>query len=256
MIPMTEAQGDSYTPGDPPSAPPPAGAALWEDFIDIVYAPASVFARRAASGFGWPMLIVTLLVGVIFLADRGVIAPAFDADFARNTAVAMRQNPKITAEQMQMGKAFTEKFLPVIVFVGTPIAIFFVGLTLWLVGKLLDARQTLAAALMVASYAYVPKILGSIAMGILALVSSPETMNGMSRLTLGVAHFLDPDTTSPVLIAVATRIDVFTIWVTVLLAIGLAVTGKIPRSRAAVGGIIVWVIGGLYALLTALRAQA
>jgi hypothetical protein len=252
---MTNPPSDTYTPGDPPSTAPVAGAALWEDFMDIFYAPTSVFVRRAASGFGLPMLVVTVLVGVIFLADRGVISSAFEADYARGAAIAMRKNAQITAAQMEAARGFTEKFLPVIIFVGTPIAIFFVGLILWLVGKLVDAKQTLSAALMVASYSYIPKVLGTIAMGIVALVSSPETSNGMSRLTVGVGHFLDPDTTSPVLVAFAARIDVFTIWVTVLLAIGLSVTGKIPRSRAAVAGVIMWIAGGLYPLLTALRAQ-
>ena len=207
------------------------------------------------SGFGWPMLIVSLLVGLIFLADRGVIAPAFDADYARGAAAAMKQNAKATPEQMEIAKRLTEKFLPVLVFIGTPLTIFFVGVMLWLVGKLVDARQSFGTSLMVASYAYVPKILGGIAMGILALVSSSETLNGMSRLTLGVGHFLDPDTTSPVLVAFAARIDVFTIWVTVLLAIGLSVTGKIPRSRAAVAAAIVWVVGGLFQVLNAMKAQ-
>jgi hypothetical protein len=252
---MTDPHSDTYTPGDPPSAAPAKGAGLWEDFIDIFYAPASVFARRAASGFGWPMLIVSVLVGVIFLADRGVIAPAIDADFTRSMVVAAKKNPQMTPANVEMARSFTEKFLPVIIFAGTPITIFFVGLMLWLAGKLVDAKQSLAASVMVASYAYVPKILGSIALGILALVSSPETLNGMSRLTLGVAHFLDPDTTSPVLLAVGTRIDVFTIWVTVLLAIGLSVTGKIPRSRAAVAGVIVYILGGLYPLLNAIKSQ-
>jgi hypothetical protein len=252
---MTDPHSDTYTPGDPPSAAPEKGAGIWEDFIDIFYAPASVFARRAASGFGWPMLIVSVLVGLIFFVDRGVIAPAFDADYARGAAVAMRKNPQITPDQMETAKSITWKFLPVIVFIGTPITIFFVGLMLWVVGKLFDAKQSLATSLMVASYATVPKILGSIALGILALVSSPETLNGMSRLTLGVAHFLDPDTTSPVLVAIAARIDVFTIWVTLLLAIGLSVTGKIPRSRAAVAGVIVFILGGLYPLLNAIRSQ-
>jgi hypothetical protein len=77
----------------------------------------------------------------------------------------------------------------------------------------------------------------------------------MSRLTVGVGHFLDPDTTSPLLVAIASRLDVFTIWVTVLLAIGLSVTGKIPRSRAAVAAAIVFVLGWLSPLLNALRAQ-
>ena len=38
------------------------------------------------------------------------------------------------------------------------------------------------------------------------------------------------------------------------LVIGLAVTGKIPRSRAAIAGVFVWVIGALPALLGALRS--
>lgn len=252
---MTDPALDSYTPGDPPSAPPAADASLWEDFIDIFYTPSTVFARRATSGFGWPMLIVTVLVGLIFLADRGVIAPAFDADYARGAAAAMKKNSQITAQQMETARTFTWKFLTVIIAVGTPITIFFVGLMLWLVGKLFDAKQSFGASLMVASYAYVPKILGSIALGLIALVSDPETLNGMSRLTLGVGHFIDPDTASPVLVAAATRLDVFTIWVTVLLVIGLSVTGKISRSRAAWAGVIVYILGGLYPILGALRNQ-
>ena len=252
---MTDPINDPYVPGDPPSTPLPASAGLWEDFIDIFYAPASVFARRATSGFALPMLVVSILVGVIFLADRGVIMPAFEADYARGAAAAMKKNPQITAEQMEMARGFTEKFLPIIITLGTPITIFFVGVMLWLVGKLVDAKQSFGASLMVASYSYIPKILGTIALGILGLVSAPEMANGMSRLTLGLGHFLDPDTTSPALLVVAARIDVFTIWVTVLLAIGLSVTGKIPRSRAAVAAVIVWVLGGLYPLLNVLRTQ-
>ena len=252
---MTAPQPEAYTPGDPPSSPPATGAALWEDFMDIFYAPSSVFARRASSGFFWPMLVVSVLVGVIFLADRGVIAPAFDAEFSRSMTVVAKKNAQMTPDQIEIARKFSEKFLPVIIFVGTPITIFFVGLMVWLVGKVMGATQSLSASLMVASYSYIPKILATIVMGILALVSSPETLNGMARLTLGVGHFLDPDTTAPALVAFAARIDVFTIWITVLLAIGLSVTGKIPRSKAVVAGVIIWTLGGLYPLLNALRAQ-
>jgi hypothetical protein len=57
-----------------------------------------------------------------------------------------------------------------------------------------------------------------------------------------------------VLLAVLGRVDVFTIWVTVLLAIGLAVTGKIPRARAAMAGVLMWIIGALPPLMGALRS--
>jgi hypothetical protein len=49
------------------------------------------------------------------------------------------------------------------------------------------------------------------------------------------------------------RLDVFTLWVTVLIAIGLAVTGKISRGKAAVAAAIVWVIGALPTIAAALR---
>jgi ABC-type transport system involved in cytochrome c biogenesis permease component len=42
--------------------------------------------------------------------------------------------------------------------------------------------------------------------------------------------------------------------VTVLLAIGLHVVGKIPKQQAYIAGAIVWVVGALPAVLGALRA--
>src|SRR5689334_15779429 len=44
------------------AVPAAAPAAWWEDFMDIFYAPSQVYARRAGSGFGIPMLVVTVLV--------------------------------------------------------------------------------------------------------------------------------------------------------------------------------------------------
>ena len=239
-----------------PTVSPESSASRWEDFVDIFYAPASVFARRANSGFGLPLLVVSLLVGLIFMADMGVMQPIMDAEFTRGAAAAMKKNPQLTAEQMSQFRGVGEKIAVVFAFIGTPIAIFFIGLMVWLVGKLFDAKATLGAALMVASYAYIPKILAGIAGGVMGLLSDPASLNGMYRVSLGVGRFLDPDTTSPVLLAIVGRLDVFTIWVTVLLAIGLSVTGRIPRSRAAVAGVLIWILGGLFPVLNALRAQA
>jgi hypothetical protein len=41
--------------------------------------------------------------------------------------------------------------------------------------------------------------------------------------------------------------------VTVLLVIGLAVTGKISRGRAAIAGVVMWFAGALPALGTLIR---
>ena len=247
--------------GVPTSSPAPAGAATpsapaswWEDFIDIFYAPAQVFARRESSGFGIPMLVVTLMLALIAIANSGAMQPIMDAEFTRATAAAMKKNPQVTAEMMAKSRAFGEAIAKYGAFVFVPVGIFLTGLVLWIVGKFFDARQTLGAAIMVASYAFVPRIVEGVLNGVQLLLLDPATLNGRFRLSLGLGRFLDPDTASPVLVALLGRIDVFTIWITVLLAIGLAVTGKIPRSRAAIAGVLVWVIGALPSLLGALRS--
>jgi hypothetical protein len=241
--------------GEPlPPAPTAKPASWWEDFMDIFYAPSSVFARRASSGFGIPMLVVTLLVGLIFLANSGVMQPIMDAEFARATAAAMKKNPQLTAEQMAQFRGMGEKFAAVFVFIGTPVTIFLVGLVLWVVGKGVDAKQTVGAAIMVASYAYVPRVVEGIVGGIQGLLMDPAKLNGRYALSLGAGRFLDPDTASPLLLAIVGRLDLFTIWVTVLLVIGLSVTGKIPRQKAAIAGVIVWIVGALPGIFGALRS--
>ena len=223
--------------------------------MDIFYAPASVFARRATSGFGIPMLVVTVLIGTLFLVNTGVMQPIMDAEFSRATAAAMRKNPKVTAEQMAQFRGIGEKFAAVFAFVGPPVAIFVVGLISWIAGKFVDAKQTFGAALMVAAYAFIPRVIGGIAAGVQGLLMDPASLDSQYRISLGPARFLDPDSASPVLLAVAGRLDVFTIWVTVLLVIGLSVTGRISRRKAAIAGVIVWMTGALPTLLTALQQQ-
>lgn len=227
-------------------------AARWEDFIDIFYNPSAVFARRANSGFGLPMLIVTLLIGGIMLVTFNALQPVMDAEFARVIAKASQApnwKPEM-AETMRTVGGVTAKIGG---FIGTPIAIFITGLVLWMVGKFFDAKQTLNAALVVTAYSFVPRVLAAVLTVVQALVLNPDGLNGMNRLGFGPARFLDPDVASPAMVALASRLDLFTIWCTVLLAIGLSVTGKIPRSKAAIAAALVWLLGALPALAQAAR---
>ena len=254
--PSPRAMSETSMPASPSESgqPPAKPASRWEDFIDIFYAPSEVFARRANSGFGIPMLVVTLLVGIIFIANSGVMQPIMDAEFNRGMAAAAKGNPSMTPEQMASGRAIGEKIAKVGAFIIMPLTIFFVGLFLWVAGKFVDAKQTLAQALMVTSYAYVPKIVEAVLGGVQAMLVDPASMTGRYSLSLGVGRFFDPDVASPVLLAFVGRIDVFTIWVTVLLAIGLSVTGKIPRRSAAIAAVIVWCAGAVAGVLPALRS--
>jgi hypothetical protein len=136
-----------------------------------------------------------------------------------------------------------------------PIVVFCVGVAAWLTGKLFDAKQSLRAAMVVAAYAYVPRVVDGVSNAIQAVLVDPSHLDGRFRLTLGVGRFLDPDETSPLLLAFVGRIDLITIWITVLIAIGLSVTGRIPLRRASMAAAIVWLVGGLPLIFQALRAM-
>jgi len=230
-------------------------AAVWEDFIDIFYAPAMVFARRARDGFWIPFLVVTIVIGALFYLNSGVLQPVMEGEFNRGMAAAMRSNPRLTPEMADRFRQTGIRIAQIGGFFLVPIAIVLTGTAVWLIGKLFESRQAYGAALMVAAYAWVPKILEAVLNGVQGLFLDPDQLNGRFRLTFGVGRFFDPDVTSPILLGFIGRIDVFTIWVTVLLAIGLSVTGGISRSRAALAAPLIWAAGALPILLQLFRAR-
>ena len=233
--------------------PSPAKVGLWEDFVDIFYAPSSVFARRSDGKFGMALLFLAIVILVLIFLTKNAMQPVMDAEFARQTAAAMRKDPRITAEQMAAGRAFFEMAGPFIFTVIITISILGTGLVVWLVGKLFDAKESLAAAMMIATYSEVPRVVQILTNAAQGLIMSPEKLNSMNAVGFSLARFMDPDG-QPVFLALAGRVDLFTIWVTVLLAIGLHVVGKIPKQQAAIAAAITWVVGGLFPVLGALRA--
>jgi len=234
---------------------PTAGnAGLWEDFVDIFYAPSAVYARRANSKFGLPLLVLVIAGVILFFLTKNAMQPIMDAEFARNSAMAMRKNPNLTAEQMSAGRGFFESLAPIFFALILTISVFGTGLVLWLVGKLFDAKESVVAAIMIATYAEVPRLVQILVNAAQALFMSPESLNAANSVGLNLARFMDPDRTSPVLIALGSRVDLFTIWVTVLLAIGLHVVGKIPKQQAGIAAAITWLVGALPGVLGALRA--
>lgn len=235
--------------------PSPAKAGLWEDFVDIFYAPSSVFARRSDGKFGLALLILVVVSAVLYFLTKNAMAPVMDAEFARQSAAAMRKNPNLTAEQMASGRNFFEMIGPIFIAVIITLSVFGTGLVLWAAGKLFDAKESVAAAIMIATYAEVPRIVQVLTNAAQGLLMSPESLNSMNAVSFSLARFINPDTGSPVMIALASRVDLFTIWVTVLLAIGIHVVGKIPKQQAGVVAAITWVVGALPAVFGALRAS-
>jgi hypothetical protein len=230
-------------------------ASLWEDFIDIIFSPASVFRRRERGSWMIPLIIVTVAIGIIAFASRGVLQPVMDAEF-EHVADGMRKNPQTTEDMIEKARGVYAFFSTWGAIIFTPIAILIIGFMTWLVAKLVDARQTLGAAMMVAAYASVARVIQFIANAIQGLLLSPDQLNGITRLSFSPARFLDPTTANPLVLQILNRFDLFTIWLTVLLAIGVYVTGRITKGQAVFAGVLFWVVGSIPAILGAVRQMA
>jgi hypothetical protein len=235
------------------SEPTPSQTSLWEDFVDIFYAPTSVFERRADGQFGKPLLFLVIVCAILAFLTKNAMQPVMDAEFARRSAEMMRKNPNVTAEQMASGRGFFETFGPIFFAVGITISVLGTGVVLWAVGKLFDAKESVAAAIMIATYAEMPRIVQILVNAAQGLFMAPEKLTSMYSVGISPARFMDPDNGSPVLLALASRIDPFVIWITILLAIGLHVIGKIPKQQAYIAAAITWVVGALPAVFGALR---
>jgi hypothetical protein len=233
--------------------PTPATTSLWEDFVDIFYAPSSVFARRSDGKFGKPLLFLVIVCAILAFLTKNAMQPVMDAEFARRSADMMRKNPNLTAEQMASGRGFFETLGPIFFAVGITISVLGTGVVLWAVGKLFDAKESVSAAIMIATYAEMPRLVQILVNAAQGLFMAPEKLTSMYSVGISPARFMDPDHASPVLLALASRIDPFVIWITILLAIGLHVVGKIPKQQAYIAAAITWVVGALPAVFGALR---
>ena len=230
-------------------ATPQAPASLWEDFIDIFYAPREVFARRQNGKFGLVLLIVTLLTTLLFFAMQGPLGDAFAAEMQRAMQRSGGAAPQMTPEQAAGARRMGAIFGTLAVAVGYPIGICLIGLVLWGLGKMFDFASTAALAILIVTYAQFPRVAGSVVTLLEGILLNPATL---AETSVGPARFLDPRTTQPFLMAMLMRMDVFYIWSTILIAIGAHVIGRVPKTQAYVLAAIIWIVGAIPTVLPAL----
>lgn len=229
--------------------PPTEQASVVEDFIDIIPAPASVFARRASSGYGMQLLIVSIIAALFAFANRGVMSQIMDAEFTRATTKMMADNPQITQEQMAAGRGVQNAIASVIGYVGTPIFIFVMAFLAWLVAKLVSAKVAYSQAVMITTLAWIPRLLGSLLMTVQVALMDTSNVTNLFGLSASPARFMNPDATNSKLFGLMGSLDLFAIWFTILLGIGISVMAKVPRGRGYLVAAIVFIIGTLPVLM-------
>jgi len=106
------------------------------------------------------------------------------------------------------------------------------------------AEITFTTALAVVNYAFLPKVVHAL-LGIVSLLAGadPEGFNFQNPVASNLGHLVSP-ASSPGLYALLSSLDIFSIWVCLLLGIGFSAVSKLKRSTA------MGVVFGWYALVT------
>ena len=231
----------------------PANASVWEDFIDIFYAPADVYHRRENGNWFIPMLVTTVCMAAITWLTYGALEGAYQPIIDKAIEQVM-QRPGATpdlADSVRKYAAWQIKLAGVFF----PLLILAVALLTWIVGKFFGSRQTFRAAMVVVGYAQVPRVIGAIVNGVQALLMDSSKVTSLSAIAVSPVRFISRDAVSPIAYAVLMRLDVFTIWATVLIGVGLYVTGRLSKGSATVAAMMVWLLGSLPTIRQAILGQ-
>jgi hypothetical protein len=235
-----------------------AAASRLDDYMDVFIAPTELFRRRSDGKFVQAMVVFVVVATILYFATRTAMAPIMEAEIKRGIAAAMRQNPSMTEEQVQTMRQAMDRFRDIgalgFVLVGTPVMMLLLGGAVWVAARVVGAGISYVQGATIATFAMFPKLFDSISGALQALFLDETVLKGRFSVSLGAGRFFDPDTANQVLLQTVGRIDVFTIWTTVLVAIGIKVMGKASTGQAAGAAILVWIVGGLPAILQALRA--
>ena len=232
-----------------PTPVQPSKAALWEDLIDIFYAPSQVYDRRRDGRFGHALVAAILLNVLLMVAFWGALQPIFEATVEMSLRQAAAKGQAMTPEQMQAARGFGSMMGGIMAVVGVPIAILGASFLTWVFGKLLDAGVTFAQAMAIVSLAQLPRVIGWLVIGAQALLGDND--KPVFSYMLGPSRFMDPETTSALALGLAARAELFTIWATILIAIGVAVIARVSKGKGAMVAGAVWLIASSMALLQA-----
>jgi hypothetical protein len=238
-----------------PTAAPPDNASFAEDLVDIFVSPAKVFTRRARGNPMAPYLVVCIVMIILFFAGKNVLAPIFDAQIQKAIDAAMKANPT------QVTQAVADRMKPMIAIsinvggvVGVPLLLLLLGLITWVVGRfVLGGTLTYGTGLLIASYAWMPKLIATVVGLVEGLTMDVSRMTSPYQLSVAVSRFFDPATMSDGLYQLLGQIDLFSIWSAFLVMVGLVHAGKVEKPKAIVGAVVLWCAGtvpAIWALLS------
>ncbi len=227
------------------SAEPEGGAAR---VIAAFVSPASLFRSLAQDTSWWAAFLVLVLAGLIFC-----FAVQRQVGWDRTYDAILRQNPRQGARMAQMpsaqaaqakavGARITEGIawgFPLVILLSTAVS---AAVLLGTLNFAFGGRARYAELFAVYMYASLPFVLHSL-LAAAALFAGLDSGSFLISNPVGsnLGYYLPLDV-QPWLMALATSLDLFTVWMLALLVLGCSLVARVSRTAAAMAVLGWWVL--------------
>jgi hypothetical protein len=219
--------------------------------VGVLFSPGKTFAVIVRKP-SWilPVVLLTVLGGIVAFGINQKV------NWREYVAQQIEKNPKaanLSAEQKSQQIEGGAKFAPIATYVfGVPFPLILVlivaGIMLLSYNLLAGANVNYSTALAITAHAYVPILVANLVFLLVLFLKEPGTLDLDNPLATNLGAFL-PEDSAKWLMALAKNIDIFTIWVLFLLAIGFAAAN--PKKLK--GGTSFAVTFGVFAFFLVVR---
>lgn len=232
-----------------PEPTPQASISPFGRVVGVLFSPKPTFEDVVRKP-SWllPVLLLAILGAIVAVGlNQKMNWPQYIAQQIEKSPRAAQLSP----EQKEKAIETQSKIVPYTVYVfGIPAPIVIVlmvaGVMMLAYNLLAGASVNYKTALGIVSHSFVPVVIGNILFLIVMFLKPPGTLDLDNPVATNLAAFL-PDGTPKWLDAAAKNIDIFVIWITVLIAIGFAAANprKLKGGKAftiAFTMLVVWII--------------
>jgi hypothetical protein len=239
---------DSQAPTAPvPPAPRPNP---FQRIIGVFISPGETFASIARQ----PDWVVAVLVIVVISLAAGVLI-AQRVDFNTLAREAMEMNPQaasMPADRMETSVRFTAGLMKVSTYLSpflSVLVLLIVSAVLLLVFRLFGGEGTFLQAFSTTTYAWYPRVVKGVLAAVVILSRNSLSIFDLQNPLMSNLGFLFDPKTQPLHFALASSLDIFSIWSLILLIIGFSQVSRLSRAKSAAIVIGLWVVANMFALI-------
>lgn len=210
--------------------------------IGVFFEPKKTFADVAER----PRWVVPLLISIVsalillYLFNTHVGWEPYLRRLMENNPRIQQLSPEQREQTFNVQLRLVPAFAYVGVIVGAPVTLLVVALiAMGIIRGLLGVPIRFAQSFAVMAYAWLPRVIFTALSIVVMFLKPPDQFDIQNSFASNPGAFMDPQKSSRFLYSLASALDVFTIWVMLLMAVGLKAAGG---KRLSFGGALFAVV--------------